>query len=408
MSSFEEKLEKYAELAVKVGVNVQPGQTLLVFADVESAPFTRKVVRQAYQAGAKHVYVDWGDDQVALTKYLLAPDEAFEEYPAWKAEGYAQLAREGCALLAIRSPNPDIFKDVDPNRIATSRKVGATATKEFSDYQMQRKIRWSIIAIPSEAWAEKVFPNVPVDEAVENLWDAIFKITRVDQPDVVAAWMQHIDTLKAKREELNAKNYKKLHYRAPGTELSIELPEGHVWYGGGGANRDGILSVANMPTEEVFTLPKRDGVNGTVRATMPLNYAGTVIDNFAVTFESGRIVDFSAEKGYENLKNIIETDEGSHFLGEVALVPVDSPISNSGLLFYETLFDENASCHLAIGRAYPCFKDADKMTEEDYAARGANNSLVHVDFMMGSPEMNIDGETEDGKLEPIFRNGNWA
>ncbi len=404
----EAQLKAYANLAVQVGVNVQPGQTLLVFADVESAPFTRKVAEKAYEAGAKHVYIEWDDDQVTLTKFLHAPEEAFHEFPQWKAEGYTQLAREGCALLAILSPNPDLLQDVDPARLATARKTGAKALKEFSDYQMQRKIRWSIVAIPTKPWAQKVFPELPVDEAVEKLWDEVFKVTRVEQPDVVAAWKQHLDTLKQKREALNIKNYKRLHYRSAVTNLSIELPEGHVWYGGGGAGLDGIPSVANLPTEEVFTLPKKEGVNGTVKATKPLSYGGTLIDNFSLTFQNGRIVDFTAETGYETLKHIIETDEGSHFLGEVALVPVNSPISNSGLLFYETLFDENASCHIAIGRAYPCFKDADKMTEEDYTVRGANDSLIHVDFMIGSADLDIDGETQDGQMEPIFRNGNWA
>lgn len=408
MNAFEECQDKYAELAVKVGVNIQPSQTLLIFADVDSAAFTRKVVTHAYKAGARHVYVDWSDHDVTLTKYLLAPDEAFAEFPSWKAQQYTQLAHEGCALLAIRSPYPDMLTGVDPNRIATSRKVAAEATKEFTDYQMQRKMRWSVVAIPTESWAEKVFPNVDVSVAIEKLWNMIFKIIRVDQPDPVTAWKNHLDNLKAKRAFLDAKNYKRLHYRSPGTDLSIELPENHTWFGGYSPNADGIASVANIPTEEVFTLPKRDGVNGTVRATMPLSYSGTIIEGLSLTFENGRIVEFRAQKGHETLEKLINTDEGSHYLGEVALVPVDSPISDSRLIFQETLYDENASCHLAIGQAYPCFKDSANMSQADYEARGSNASLVHVDFMIGSSELDIDGETQDGQIEPIFRRGRWA
>ncbi|WP_340673852.1 aminopeptidase [Brevibacillus agri] len=407
--SFELLFDRYADLAVKVGVNVQPMQTLVVTAPLSAAPFVRKVARKAYEAGAKHVHIDWTDDELTRMKYDLAPDEAFADYPQWKAKGLEEMAENGAAFLYINSTNPDLLKGVKLERIATANKAAGQALRTFRNYTMSDKVSWSVIAVPSPEWAAMVFPDLPADEQVPALWDAIFRATRVDTDDPVQAWHEHHATLNSKVEQLNAKQYRYLHYEAPGTQLTIELPDRHIWIGGGSVNEKGASFMANMPTEEVFTAPKKDGVNGTVRSTKPLSYHGNVIENFTLTFEQGKIVSVSAEKGEEALKQLVATDEGSHYLGEVALVPHQSPISLSNIIFYNTLFDENASNHLAIGSAYSVnIEGGAAMSQEELAARGINTSLVHVDFMIGSAEMNIDGETADCVREPLFRNGNWA
>ncbi|RBW71016.1 aminopeptidase [Bacillus taeanensis] len=409
MTTFEQQLEKYAELAVKVGVNLQKGQTLIINAPLLAAEFVRKIAKKAYETGAKNVHIEWHDEQITRIKYDLAPDEAFKEYPLWKAKGYEEMAENGAAILSIVSSNPDLLKGINPDRIAEANKTAGQAMQGFRSYILSDKISWSIVAYASKEWAEKVFPNASEDEKITKLWNAIFNATRINLADPVVAWQQHISSLNQKSDYLNNKNYKALHYKAPGTNLTIELPDKHIWVSGGSENKTGTSFVANMPTEEVFTTPLKEGVNGTVSSTKPLNYSGNVIENFKLTFENGRIVHYEAETGYETLKRLIETDEGSHFLGEVALVPHESPISNSNIIFYNTLFDENASNHLAIGNAYSfCIENGKNMSKEELEKNGLNQSLTHVDFMIGSAEMNIDGETADGKREAIFRNGNWA
>ncbi|RFB18094.1 aminopeptidase [Bacillus sp. HNG] len=409
MSKFEQMLEKYADLAVRVGVNVQKGQNLLINAPISAVEYVRKVVKKAYEAGARNVYIEWNDDEITRTRFDLAPDEAFLDYPMWKAKGMEDLAENGAAFLSIISSNPDLLKGVNPERIANANKTAGKALEKYRNYSQADKISWSVIAVPSESWAEKVFPDLSAEEQVEKLWDAIFQATRVDVDNPVQAWKEHNATLHAKVEYLNKKKYKKLHYKAPGTDLVVELPEDHVWIGGGGENEQNIEFVANMPTEEVFTVPKKDGVNGFVSSTKPLNYGGSLIDEFTLTFENGRIIDVKAVTGEDTLKRLIETDEGSHYLGEVALVPHSSPISQSKILFYNTLFDENASNHFAIGNAYAfCIEGGKTMSRDELVKKGANSSITHVDFMVGSGEMDIDGITADGKIEPVFRNGNWA
>lgn len=409
MSNFKNNLDKYAELAVRVGVNVQPGQTLVINAPILTAELVRKMSKKAYEAGAKNVHIEWYDDESIRIKYDLAPREAFDEYPMWRAKGWEEMAKNGDAFLFVKVANPDLLKGVDPERIAAANKASGKALEKYREYTMSDRVSWSIVAAPSKEWAAKVFPNAKEEEQLDLLWDAIFKATRVDQENPVQAWKEHDATLQNKGNLLNEKKYKKLHYKAPGTNLTIELPQGHIWLGGGSKNEKGASFMANMPTEEVFTLPLKEGVNGTVTSTKPLNYSGNLIENFTLTFENGKIVDFKAEKGYEILKKLIETDDGSHYLGEVALVPHDSPISNSNLIFYDTLFDENASCHLAIGRAYPsCIEGGTEMSKEELEKKGVNDSLTHVDFMIGSAELDIDGEKEDGSLEAVFRKGNWA
>ncbi|WP_199614305.1 aminopeptidase [Paenibacillus alkalitolerans] len=408
-NEFQRKLDNYMELAVKIGVNVQKDQTLVINAPTSALELVRKAAKAAYEAGAKNVHVEWSDDVLVRLKYDLAPDEAFTEFPLWKAKGFEEMAADGAAFLYFISSNPDLLKGVDPDRIATSRKAAGEAMSEFRKYVTSDRISWSILAVPTDVWASKVFPDVPAEERVAKLWDAVFSATRADHDDPVEAWNKHLSNLRTRMETLNAKKYKALHYQAHGTDLTVELPPEHVWVAGDSVNEKGVPFVANIPTEEVFTAPLKTGVNGTVRNTKPLNYGGNVIDGFSLTFREGRIVDFAAETGYETLKRLIDTDDGSHYLGEMALVPHRSPISDTNLIFYDTLFDENASNHFAIGNAYSfCIEGGKSMTKEQLAERGLNESITHVDFMIGSAEMNIDGIKTDGTREPLFRNGNWA
>jgi len=401
--------EKYAELALKTGVNLQKNQALMINAPIEGAEFTKIVARKAYEMGAKEVHINWADDELTLLKYENAPDEVIENFPEWKVMLQNGYAEDGAAVLSIRSTNPDLLKDIDPERVAKAQKAAGEALKKFRSYTMNDRIAWSIISIPSGDWAQKVFPDKSREEAIESLWDAIVKIVRVDKDDPIEAWKEHNETLKNAREVLNEKNYKKLIFKAPGTDLEIELPEGHIWKGGSAHTEKGTEFNPNMPTEEVFSMPHKYGVNGTVSSTKPLNYGGSVIDNFTLTFKDGKVVDFKAEQGGNVLKHLLDSDEGSRRLGEVALVPHESPVSQSGLIFYNTLFDENASCHIALGKAYPTnMKDGSSMNEEQLDQHGVNDSLVHVDFMIGSENLDIDGVKHNGTTEAVFRNGTWA
>jgi aminopeptidase len=409
MSDFLKNLEKYAELAVKVGVNIQKGQTLVVNTTLDSKELVRLVVKKAYENGAENVIVNWNDDIVSKLKYDMAPDEAFLEYPKWRAKETTELAENGAAYMSIVSSSPDLLKGVDPQRIANFQKAAGKALTQYRKYIQSDKVSWTVIAAASDEWAEKVFPDAPAEERVQKLWEAIFQATRINTEQPVEAWKQHDASIHEKVHYLNGKRYKKLHYKAPGTDLTIELDDKHLWVGAGSVSEKGIEFMANMPTEEVFTAPVKTGVNGVVSSTKPLSYGGNIIDRFTLTFENGKIVDVKAEVGEEILKHLVETDEGSHYLGEVALVPYHSPISQSNILFYNTLFDENASNHLAIGSAYAfCIEGGKTMSADELKEHGINESLTHVDFMIGSAEMDIDGITADGKVEPIFRNGDWA
>ncbi|MCU9594523.1 aminopeptidase [Caldibacillus thermolactis] len=409
MGEFQNNLEKYAELAVKVGVNIQKGQVLVVNGSIENAEFIRLIVKKAYEAGAKEVRVNWKDDIVTKLKYIYAADEVFDNYPHYQAMERNELAEQGAAFLSIDSPNPDLLCEVDPKRISKSKKAAATALKRFQQLVQSDYMSWSIVGAATQAWADKVFPEVPPKDRVLKLWDVIFKTCRIDQEDPMQAWKIHNEQLHKAVHYLNKKKYQKLHFTAPGTDLMIGLPKRHVWCGAGSINSEGIEFMANLPTEEVFTVPQRDDVNGYVTSTKPLIYGGNVIEKFTLKFENGCIVDVTAEKGEALLKELINTDDGSQYLGEVALVPNDSPISHSNLLFYSTLFDENASNHLAIGSGYAfCVEGGKQMSQVELLRNGVNHSIVHVDFMIGSSEMNIDGITKDGQAEPIFRNGNWA
>lgn len=406
---FGQKLDKYAELAVKVGVNVQQGQTLVIVGSIESAEFIRLLVRKGYEAGAKLVKVNWTDETVTRLRYDLAPDESFLLPHTWYAGEMLELVENGAAILHVVSSDPDLLKGVAPERITNFQKTYAAAMAKYREYQQADKFSWSIVAVPSVAWAAKVFPNLPQEEQIAKLWDAILFTVRVDQEDPVGLWQKHIQNLNEKSDYLNKKKFKALHYTAQGTDLTIELPEGHLWVAADSVNANGETFVANMPTEEVFTAPLRNGVNGTVRSTKPLSYSGNIIDGFSLTFENGRIVSVTAEQGQDTLQRLVDMDEGSHYLGEVALVPHKSPISDSNILFYNTLFDENASNHLAIGSAYAfCLEGGKKMSKDEIERAGLNTSLTHVDFMIGAADMDIHGIAADGSKEPIFLQGNWA
>lgn len=401
--------EKYAELALRKGVNLQKNQALMINAPIEGADFTKIVVRKAYELGAKDVHINWVDDEITLLKYENAPDEVIANFPEWRVKLHDMYAEDGAAVLSIRSTNPDLLSEIDSARVAKANKASAQAMTNFRKYTMNDLITWSIISIPTGDWAQKIFPDKSKEDAIEALWDAIVKIVRVDQEDPIAAWNEHNATLKTARELMNKKNYKKLIYKAPGTDFEMELPEGHIWKGGSADSAKGVAFNPNMPTEEVFTMPHKYGVNGTISSTKPLNYGGSLIDNFSLTFKDGKVVDFKAEQGEDTLKHLLDTDEGARRLGEVALVPHESPVSQSGLIFYNTLFDENASCHIALGKAYPTnLEGGADMNNEELDKHGVNDSLTHVDFMVGSENLDIDGVLPDGTTEAVFRNGTWA
>jgi aminopeptidase len=402
-------IEKYAQLLVKTGVNIQKDQTLVINSPIECASFARNIALIAYKEGARDVVINWKDELFSKIRYLHAPEVIFEEFPEWQKEFYLSNARKGAAFISIAAADPELMIDVDPKRIAKANKASSIALKEYRERLMSNKNSWCVASIPTKSWAKKVFPELNENEAVEKLWEAIFMSVRVDTANPVASWENHKMNLKRSTDFLNTNNFKFLHYKnSLGTDLEIELPENHIWLGGSEQTPDGIEFIANMPTEEVFTLPKKAGVNGKVVSSKPFNYNGNIIDKFYLIVKNGKIIDFDAEKGLETLKSLIETDEGSQFFGEVALVPHNSPISQSNILFYNTLFDENASCHLAIGKAYPCIKGADKMDEKALEEAGINDSLVHEDFMIGTADLEITGITWSGEEIPVFRKGNFA
>ena len=407
--NFQEKLEQYADLTVYVGLNVQKGQLIVINTTTDTLEFTRLVVKKAYEAGAKRVQVNYEDPVLTRTHFELAPDEAFQEYPEWSVVQRDEVINTGGAFLWIDAEDPDLLTGIPTKRLADSQKSAGKALERYRQAVGTDKVAWSIVAIPSPKWAQKVFPDLPAEKQMDALWQAIFKTVRIGEGDAVEAWKNHIALLEQRAAQLNDKRYVKLQYTAPGTELTIELPDKHIWMSGASKTPQGNPFIANMPTEEVYTVPLKHGVDGKVRNTKPLVYQGNVIDGFTLTFEKGKIVEAKAETGQELLDEMIAADEGAAYLGEVALVPHHSPISDSNILFYNTLFDENASNHLAIGDSYPtCYEGARDLERNQLAAIGLNTSIVHEDFMIGSNSMDIDGITADGSKEPIFRNGNWA
>lgn len=403
------KLIKYAELLVKTGINLKKDQILIVRAPIECAEFARAITEIAFDAGAKDVVVQWNDEVYSKIRYLKGPEALFDTFPSWQKEFYLSYVRQDAAFLSISASDPENLKDVDPLRIQRFSRAFNAEVSEYRERLMNNENVWCVASVPTPAWANKVFPNETVEDAMAKLWDAIYESVRIGEPDPVAAWETHKEALKKQMNHLNQLNFKSLHYtNSLGTDLVIELPEGHIWLGGSDLTPDGHEFIANMPTEEVFTAPKRDGVNGRVVSSMPLNFSGSLIDKFELTFENGKVVDYKAEVGFEQLKRLLETDEGSMYLGEVALVQYDSPISNMGILFYNTLFDENASCHLALGKAYPvCLKGGEHMDSETLIQNGINDSMTHEDFMIGTKDLSIVGTTATGEKIQVFKDGNF-
>ncbi len=413
--SFDDKINAYAELVVKVGLNLQQGQRLLIRgplvygAPFSAAPLIRAIARTAYQAGARLVDVIWGDEQMELIRFNYAPKDSFTEFSEWKASGPIEHVKNGDAVISVNGMDPDLLKGQDPDKVTDYTNTSWKKLDPFLKIAGRHEINWLVIAVPTQGWADKVFPREKPEARVDLLWETIFNLCRLDQPDPLAAWQKHIKALSQRAAYLNEKQYRTFKYRAPGTDLTVGLPEGHLWSGASSHTTKGFPFTANLPTEEVYSLPSRDRVDGVVQATLPLNYSGTVVDGINLRFEKGRIVNASATEGEAVLKKLIETDEGASRLGEVAIVPHNSPIAQSGLLFYTTLLDENAACHLALGSAYKtCLTGGDNMTDEQFMAAGGNNSMIHVDFMIGSNKMDIDGITADGVTEPVLRKGEWT
>ncbi|WP_132943861.1 aminopeptidase [Tumebacillus sp. BK434] len=404
-----EQLRKYAELAVRQGINVQPGQKVIVRAPVEAAAFAREVVKQAYAAGANHVWVDWSDEDTLRTRLELAPEETLELVPEGYVRDFVGTLEEGGAMLGIYAPKPGHLSGLDAARIGKYYQALGKAMRRQRDLQQASKSSWSMVMIPTPEWAAIVFPELSPEAGMTKLWDSIRYITGLDQEDPIAYWQQKVEQIESRAKWLTDEQFLRLHYSGGGTELSLELPRGHIWVGGRLTDEKGTKYLPNIPTEEVFSAPLRTGVNGVVKSTFPLEYSGQLIEGITIKFQDGRIVEASAEKGDAVLQEMISADDSAQFLGEVALVPQDSPISNLNIVFRNTLFDENASCHFALGSAYPLnLKGGQEMTREQLAEHGLNTSIIHVDFMIGSAELDIDGEREDGTRVPLFRNGNWA
>ncbi|MBF7095732.1 aminopeptidase [Alkalibacter mobilis] len=410
MLNLETAKKKYADLTIKKGLNLECGQPLVITSSIENADFVRILAKSAYEIGAKEVHVNWNDGELTKMKYKYSPMEVFENFPKWYADAMETYAKDGAAFLSIVSSDPELLKDADTKKIAANNKSSSTVMKNFRKYTMNNINTWCVIAAAGKDWAKSLFSDLEDEKAITELWTAIFKATRTDLDDPEFAWDSHIENLSHKVDFLNSKSFRKLVYKTgKGTDLEVSLPKGHIWSGGGDHNSKNRFFIANIPTEEVFTLPEKNGVNGVVFGTKPLFYSGNMIDEFSFVFKDGKIIDFDAATGKDVLYNLLEIDEGARYLGEVALVPYDSPISNTGLLFKNTLFDENASCHFAIGKAYPTsIKNGENMTDEELEARGVNDSLTHVDFMVGDKDMTITGIDEDGNTTIIFKNGNWA
>ena len=403
-----ERINKYAELVVQKGANVQKGQPVVVSCPIEQADFGKIIARKAYEAGASEIVFNWSDDELTLMKYENAPMEVFEEYPDWAVDKSKYYFDKGGVVISIHAQDPELLKDIDPEKIATWNKVAGLATKSIRKYTMNDINSWCVISVPTKRWAKKVFPDLGEEEAVEKLWTSILDAARVGE-DPIKNWEDHVAEMDKNADFLNGMQFKTLHYtNRKGTDLVVELPKNHKWLSAGSVNEKGTSFIANIPTEEVFTLPKKDGVNGVLYSTKPLNYGGNLIDEMVFTFKEGKVVDYSAQVGEQYLKDLFAVDENGLYLGEVALVPYDSPISNSNILYYNTLFDENASCHFAFGKAYPtCLEGGTEMSEKELEKAGVNDALIHEDFMVGSDDLSIVGETWDGEKFQVFEKGNW-
>lgn len=409
-TEFDQMLGKYADVIVKVGLNLRKGQRLFIRGILADAPLIRKVTESAYKAGAVFVDVMLTDEQINRIRLEYADPETLTEVPDWFSVRYEEHYQRMDAELAISSADPELMAGIDSERLAVWRKATREKIKALdAKYQSLSSCNWCVVSTASPAWAKKVFPDLPIEQAQEKLWQEIFASCRIDTSDPVVAWQEQTAKLKRSMTYLNEQRFTALHYAAPGTDLTVGLSEKHLWVGAESEFKNGITGIPNLPTEEVFTAPHKDQVNGVVSSTRPLIYSGVLIDQFSLTFENGRVVKLTAQKGEEALRKMIETDEGAVRLGEVALVPNSSPISQRHILFYNTLFDENASCHIALGEAYrETIAGGEEMSEEEFAANGGNKSMVHTDFMIGSAELNIDGIKADGTRQPVMRKGEWA
>jgi aminopeptidase len=403
------KLDRLAEVAVKVGLRLRAGQDLLLTAPAVALPLVRKIAEHAYQAGAGLVTPLFSDEEVTLSRFRFGHDDSFDRAAGWLYQGMAQAFDANTARLAVVGDNPMLLSGEDPVKVARASKANSIAYQPALEKIVNFDTNWNIIAYPSPSWAKQVFPDDAEDVAVAKLADAIFAASRVDSDGAVAAWDNHNAVLRERTEWLNGHRFKALHYSGPSTDLTIGLADGHEWVGGASVAKNGIICNPNIPTEEVFTTPHCRRVYGHVVSSKPLSYQGTLIDNIAVRFEEGRIVEARASRGEEVLSKVLDTDEGARRLGEVALVPHSSPISKSGLLFFNTLFDENAASHIALGQCYSkCFVDGAKLTPQQIGAQGGNKSLIHIDWMIGSDKTDIDGIRIDGSRVPVFRKGEWA
>jgi aminopeptidase len=414
-SDFERMLRAYADLTVSVGLNLQPRQRLLIIgpianggAALEAAPLVREVTASAYRSGARLVETLWGDEAALAARLQYAPRDSFEEFSSWLPDTLARHVEDGHAVLSIYANDPDQLKDAPADLVGVVQQATARAVRTFREHISRNQTNWAVVAAAAESWAARVFPDVAPGERMTRLWEAIAKLCRLDRPDPIAAWEQHLSDLAARTARLNAKQYSALRYTAPGTSLTIGLPPGHLWVGGRSANAAGVAFAPNLPTEEVFTMPHKDRVDGVVRSTKPLSYGGTLIENFSLRFDGGRVVDARAERNETVLQRLIEMDAGAARLGELALVPHSSPVAQTGRLFYNTLFDENAASHVALGAAYKfTLRGGEAMSDGEFEAAGGNRSATHVDFMIGSSELDVDGVRPDGGVEPVMRMGEW-
>ena len=407
--NFNDQLKSYAELLIKTGLALQKGQDLVIRSPIEGKDLVVACTEAAYAQGANDVRVIWSDDDLTLLKYQHAPDDVLNTVHDFDTALYRHYITGGAAFLSFTGSDPDLLKQIDPHKLQAASMSRSKAMRFYSEAIMKDENPWTVAGIATKAWAKKVYPNADTEDAVKNLWQAIFDMSRVSET-TIADWKEHTTTVDGQAKKLTEAAYRSLHYKnSLGTDLTITLPEGHIWAGGGSTLPDGRYFVANIPTEEVFTLPHRMGVDGIVYASMPLAYNGNVIDHFWLRFKDGQVVDFDAEKGKDVLARLLDTDEGARHLGEVALVPYDSPISNRNQLFFNTLYDENASCHLALGKAYPTnLEGGGDLDREALLERGANDSLIHVDFMVGTSDLSITATTLEGDEVPIFVDGNWA
>ena len=405
----EQKLDKLAEVAIRVGLGLRTGQELVMTASLDSLPLARRITEQAYRAGASLVTTLYSDDETALMRYHYAPKESFDHAAKWLYDGMGAAFKSGAARLAIAGANPALLANEDPDKVGRANRAVSQAYRPALELITRHEINWTIVASATPSWAAAMFPEDAPPVAMEKLWNAIFATTRINHEDPVGEWKKHDANLQKRAAYLNEKRYATLQYRGPGTDFRLGLADDHLWMGGGTTAGNGLYCIPNMPTEEVFTTPHKDRADGTITATKPLSHQGTMIEGIQVRFEKGRIVEAHASRGEEVLQKLIDTDDGARRLGEVALVPHSSPIAHSGMLFYNTLFDENAASHIALGQAYSsCVRDGDKLSKEELAARGANESLIHVDWMIGSGKLDIDGIAASGTVEPLMRQGEWV